>query len=192
MKWFCSRRRPRPIHVDLIGCAAIRVSGNRQRVRPRSRKSPATGHSPATRRVVTPSVARAASPCRDVLRCSAALGADPAGSDEHHMAPRSISTTRPDERHPGHVAATSGSSTSDRRSDASRPGDDLRSIVSDDLMNTGPSGLVIAVPMTTRRRDLPCHVEIDATVGLDAPSYAKCEDVKSISTERLTTRHRRT
>ena len=59
-------------------------------------------------------------------------------------------------------------------------------IVSDDLMNTGPSGLVIVVPMTSRRRDLPSHVEIDATVGLDAPSYAKCEDVKSISTERLT------
>jgi mRNA interferase MazF len=59
-------------------------------------------------------------------------------------------------------------------------------IVSDDLINAGPSGLVIVVPMTSRRRDLPSHVEIDAAAGLDAPSYAKCEDVKSISTQRLT------
>jgi len=59
-------------------------------------------------------------------------------------------------------------------------------IVSDDLMNTGPSGLVIVVPMTSRRRDLPSHVEIDPAGGLDTASYAKCEDVKSISAERLT------
>ena len=58
-------------------------------------------------------------------------------------------------------------------------------IVSDDLMNAGPSGLVIVVPLTSRRRDLPSHVEIDPAAGLDAPSYAKCEDVKSISAERL-------
>jgi mRNA interferase MazF len=58
-------------------------------------------------------------------------------------------------------------------------------VVSDDLMNTGPSGLVIVVPITSTRRDLPSHVEIDPTSGLDAPSFAKCEDVKSISTERL-------
>jgi mRNA interferase MazF len=58
-------------------------------------------------------------------------------------------------------------------------------IVSDDLMNSGPSGLVIVVPLTSRRRDLPSHVELDPTSGLDTPSYAKCEDVKSISTERL-------
>jgi len=58
-------------------------------------------------------------------------------------------------------------------------------IVSDDLMNAGPSGLVIVVPLTSRRRDLASHVEIDPTAGLDEASYAKCEDVKSISTERL-------
>lgn len=58
-------------------------------------------------------------------------------------------------------------------------------IVSDDLMNGGPSGLVIVVPLTSTQRDLPSHVEIDLAAGLDAPSYAKCEDVKSISTDRL-------
>ncbi len=59
-------------------------------------------------------------------------------------------------------------------------------IVSDDLMNIGSSGLVIVVPTTSRHRDLPSHVEIDSAAGLDAPSFAKCEDVKSISTDRLT------
>ena len=39
-------------------------------------------------------------------------------------------------------------------------------IVSDDLMNTGPSGLAIVVPMTSRRRDLPSHVEIDDDAGV--------------------------
>ncbi len=58
-------------------------------------------------------------------------------------------------------------------------------IVSDDLMNAGPSGLVIVVPMTSTQRGLPSHVEVDSAAGLDASSYAKCEDVKSISTERL-------
>ncbi|HEX4082085.1 MAG TPA: type II toxin-antitoxin system PemK/MazF family toxin, partial [Acidimicrobiales bacterium] len=39
------------------------------------------------------------------------------------------------------------------------------------------------------RRGLPSHVEIDAnTSGLDDVSYAKCEDVKSISEQRLSAR----
>ncbi|HEX2042751.1 MAG TPA: type II toxin-antitoxin system PemK/MazF family toxin [Acidimicrobiales bacterium] len=55
-------------------------------------------------------------------------------------------------------------------------------IVSPDLLNQGPSGVVIVVPLTTTRRDLPSHVEIDVgESGLDHVSYAKCEDVKSIS-----------
>lgn len=45
---------------------------------------------------------------------------------------------------------------------------------------------MIVVPTTSRRRDLPSHVEIDSAARLDAPSYAKCEDVNTISTERLT------
>lgn len=52
-------------------------------------------------------------------------------------------------------------------------------------MNGGPSGLVIVIAPTSRQRDLPSHVEIDIDAGLDMISYAKCEDVKSISTEHL-------
>ena len=61
-------------------------------------------------------------------------------------------------------------------------------VVSADALNTGPAGVVIVVPLTTTYRDLPSHVEIDSDSGLDEPSYAKCEDVKSISEQRLITR----
>jgi mRNA interferase MazF len=62
-------------------------------------------------------------------------------------------------------------------------------VVSTDLLNEGPSGVVIVVPMTTSRRGLPTHVEVDTgSSGLDDVSYAKCEDVKSISIEGLIAR----
>jgi|ERR1700722_19288301 len=63
-------------------------------------------------------------------------------------------------------------------------------IVSANPLNEGPAGIVIAVPLTTTHRDLPSHVEIDNhdESGLDEVSYAKCEDVKSISEQRLITR----
>ena len=62
-------------------------------------------------------------------------------------------------------------------------------VVSDDEMNRGPAGLIIVIPVTTTRRGLPSHVEIDDTdSGLDEVSYAKCEDVKSVSDLRMVTR----
>jgi mRNA interferase MazF len=62
-------------------------------------------------------------------------------------------------------------------------------IVSDDEVNDGPSGLVIVVPLTSTRRELPSHIELDsADSGLDEVSYAKCEDIESVSERRLVTR----
>jgi len=62
-------------------------------------------------------------------------------------------------------------------------------VVSTDLLNEGPAGIVVVVPTTTTFRGLPSHVEIDpATSGLDEVSYAKCEDIKSVSDRRLITR----
>lgn len=62
-------------------------------------------------------------------------------------------------------------------------------IVSDDDLNDGPSGLVIVVPVTSAHRGLPSHVEIDdERSGLDQISYAKCEDVKSVSDRRMISR----
>lgn len=59
-------------------------------------------------------------------------------------------------------------------------------VVSADQMNTSRAGLVIVVPVTRTRRNLPSHIEIEAEgSGLDETSYAKSEDVKSVSHERL-------
>jgi mRNA interferase MazF len=62
-------------------------------------------------------------------------------------------------------------------------------IVSDNEMNEGPSGLVIVVPVTSTPRGLPSHVELDGPeTGLELVSYAKCEDIKSVSEGRLVVR----
>lgn len=62
-------------------------------------------------------------------------------------------------------------------------------VISDDDLNAGPAGVVIVIPTTTRYLGLPVHVEIDvATSGLDDVSYARCEDIRSLSDERLITR----
>ncbi|MBA3809034.1 MAG: type II toxin-antitoxin system PemK/MazF family toxin [Solirubrobacterales bacterium] len=59
-------------------------------------------------------------------------------------------------------------------------------LVSSDLLNDGRAGIVVVVPITTAHRGLPSHVEIDRDgSALDDVSYAKCEDVKSISEQRL-------
>ncbi|MGH2871628.1 MAG: type II toxin-antitoxin system PemK/MazF family toxin [Solirubrobacteraceae bacterium] len=59
-------------------------------------------------------------------------------------------------------------------------------VVSADPLNESRAGVVIVVPTTTTPRGLPSHVEIDpANSELDELSYAKCEDVKSISEQRL-------
>ncbi len=62
-------------------------------------------------------------------------------------------------------------------------------VVSADQMNESRAGVVIVVPTTTTHRGLPSHIEIEPdSSGLDEVSYAKCEDVKSISEQRLIAR----
>jgi mRNA interferase MazF len=62
-------------------------------------------------------------------------------------------------------------------------------VVSADPLNHSRAGVVIVVPCTTTRRALPSHVELDpVSSGLDEVSFAKCEDIKSISDERLVAR----
>ena len=59
-------------------------------------------------------------------------------------------------------------------------------VVSNDGLNAGPAGLVMVVPLTTRERRLPNHVAIEpGATGLHRVSYAKCEDLRSVSQERL-------
>jgi len=59
-------------------------------------------------------------------------------------------------------------------------------IISDDRLNSSRADLAIVVPMTTKMRGLPSHIEIEpGDSGLKHISYAKAEDVKSVSTNRL-------
>jgi mRNA interferase MazF len=62
-------------------------------------------------------------------------------------------------------------------------------VVSDDLFNRGPAGLVIALPITSRLRPIPSHIRISPPQGgLAVESAALCEAVRSISKERLVKR----
>jgi mRNA interferase MazF len=55
-----------------------------------------------------------------------------------------------------------------------------------DQFNHGPAGLVVVVPMTTTERGIPLHVRIDPPEGgVMQTSFAKCEDVRSVSSQRL-------
>jgi mRNA interferase MazF len=59
-------------------------------------------------------------------------------------------------------------------------------VVSDDRLNRSRAELAIVIPVTTKRRDLPSHVEIEpGDSGLAETSYVKGEDVKSVSRQRL-------
>jgi len=62
-------------------------------------------------------------------------------------------------------------------------------VISTDRHNEGQSGVLMVVPLTTTRRGLPSHIEIEpGASGLESISYAKCEDLKSVSVERLVRR----
>lgn len=62
-------------------------------------------------------------------------------------------------------------------------------IMSVDRFNRSRAGLAVVLPITTARRGLPSHIEIEAGLsGLEHTSYAKTEDIKSVSTNRLVRR----
>jgi mRNA interferase MazF len=59
-------------------------------------------------------------------------------------------------------------------------------IVSDDVFNSGPAGLVIVLPLTSKSKGVRSHVAVQPPEGgLRKPSYIKCEDVRSVAIERL-------
>lgn len=66
---------------------------------------------------------------------------------------------------------------------AARPG----LVVSDDPANV--HGLVVLCPVTRTRRAYPTHVELEpGSSGLPSTSYAQVEQVRTVSTRRLTRR----
>jgi mRNA interferase MazF len=62
-------------------------------------------------------------------------------------------------------------------------------VVSVDPFNHGPAGLVVLLPLTSVAKGIPFHVPINPPEGgLKAKSFIKCEDVRSVSKERLSGR----
>lgn len=59
-------------------------------------------------------------------------------------------------------------------------------IVSDDKINKGPSDLCIVLPITTKNRGVPGHIEVEPPEGgLKIKSYVMCEQIRCISRQRL-------
>ena len=59
-------------------------------------------------------------------------------------------------------------------------------VVSEDLFNRGPAGLVIVLPLTSTVRPIPSHVAVSPPVGgLKNRTAILCEAIRSISTDRL-------
>lgn len=62
-------------------------------------------------------------------------------------------------------------------------------VISDDIFNTGPAGLVVILPLTTKNKNIPLHERLDPSEGgLKEVSYVKCEDIRSVSQQRLLSR----
>jgi mRNA interferase MazF len=62
-------------------------------------------------------------------------------------------------------------------------------IVSTDIFNHGPAQLLVVLPITTTHRRVRWHVEVRPPEGgVRETSYVKCEDVRSISFDRLRAR----
>ena len=59
-------------------------------------------------------------------------------------------------------------------------------VLSVDRFNHGPAGLVTVVPITRRDKGIPSHIRVPAgTGGLKEDSSIKCEEVRTISKDRL-------
>lgn len=62
-------------------------------------------------------------------------------------------------------------------------------VASVDILNNGPGGLVVVVPVTTVGYGLRSHVELEpGDSGLDRTSYARCDQLRVVSVERLSSR----
>jgi len=62
-------------------------------------------------------------------------------------------------------------------------------VVSVDILNNGPGRLVVVVPVTSTPYGLRSHVEVETgRRGLEHSSYARCDQLRVISTDRLSTR----
>lgn len=59
-------------------------------------------------------------------------------------------------------------------------------IISENLFNHGPAGLVVIIPITSKQKGIPLHIQLKPHEGgLKEKSFVKCEDIRSVSAERL-------
>ena len=59
-------------------------------------------------------------------------------------------------------------------------------VISNDMFNEGPAGLVVVLPVTSKDKHIRFHIPIDPPEGgLKIRSFIKPEDIRSISRERL-------
>ena len=59
-------------------------------------------------------------------------------------------------------------------------------VVSDDRFNRSAADSVIVIPITSKDKGIASHVEINPPEGgLQLRSFIKCEDIRSISNDRL-------
>ena len=59
-------------------------------------------------------------------------------------------------------------------------------VISVDRFNQSPADLIIIIPVTTREKGIRSHVPIEPSKsGLNKVSFIKCEDIRSVSKERL-------
>lgn len=62
-------------------------------------------------------------------------------------------------------------------------------VISVNLFNQGASGLAVVLPITSKNKKIPFHVEINPPeAGLKFKSFIKCEDIRSVSVERFATK----
>ncbi len=62
-------------------------------------------------------------------------------------------------------------------------------MISEDLFNRGPAGLVIVLPMTSTIRNVPTHVPVSPPEGgVKNRTAILCDGVRSVSIERLVVR----
>jgi|SRR3989338_1487672 len=63
-------------------------------------------------------------------------------------------------------------------------------VISNDYLNHGPAGIAIVIPITTKDKHIRSHVKLEPPEGgLNKISFIKCEDIRSVSTERFVKRH---
>jgi mRNA interferase MazF len=59
-------------------------------------------------------------------------------------------------------------------------------VMSTDLFNHGPAGLVFVIPLTRTDRRIPAHIPLDPPEGgVTSRSYILCDALRSVSKDRL-------